>query len=125
MVLGREPIGEISLEDVETMMNTNVTGLIELTNIYAAKFRAKNKGDIVMLGSIAGRDPYPGGAIYCATKAALNSFTHILRKETVDTRIRVIEVQPGAVETEFSSKLTSCIAISDFSNNSCAYERRR
>lgn len=104
MVFGREPVGEIALSDVETMVNTNVVGLIELTNFYVAKFKAKKKGDVVMLGSIAGRDPYPGGAIYCATKAALNSFTHILRKETIDTRIRVIEVQPGAVETEFSSK---------------------
>jgi 3-hydroxy acid dehydrogenase / malonic semialdehyde reductase len=104
MVFGTEKVGEISPTDIDVMFNTNVLGLIALTQQFIPKFKARGSGDVVNIGSIAGLDPYPGGAIYCATKAALRSFTHSLRKETIDTRIRVIEVQPGAVETEFSSK---------------------
>ena len=59
-------------------------------------------GDIINVGSIAGREPYPGGSIYCATKAAVRSFTESLRKELISTRVRVIEIDPGQVETEFS-----------------------
>ena len=62
-------------------------------------------GDIVNVGSIAGRDPYPGGSIYCATKAAVRSFTDALRKELITSRIRVIEIDPGQVETASSSNL--------------------
>lgn len=102
MVHGTEKVGEINSSDVEIMFNTNVLGLIALTQSIVPRFKAKGSGDIVNIGSIAGLDPYPGGSIYCATKAALRSFTHSLRKETIDTRIRVMEIQPGAVETEFS-----------------------
>ena len=60
------------------------------------------RGDIINIGSIAGREGYPGGSIYCATKAAVRIFTEALRKELVATRIRVMEIDPGQVETEFS-----------------------
>jgi len=60
------------------------------------------QGDIINIGSIAGREGYPGGSIYCATKAAVRTFTDSLRRELIATRIRVIEVDPGQVETEFS-----------------------
>ena len=60
------------------------------------------RGDIINIGSIAGREGYPGGSIYCATKAAVRVFTEALRKELVATRIRVMEIDPGQVETEFS-----------------------
>lgn len=102
MVFGVERVGDIAQADIEVMFNTNVLGMIALTQAVLVGMKARGKGDIVNLGSIAGRDPYPGGAIYCATKAALNSFSHSLRKELIDSRIRVIEIQPGAVETEFS-----------------------
>lgn len=102
LVFGREKVGELALPDVETMFFTNVLGLFALTNHLVPRFRQKGSGDIVMLGSIAGRDAYPEGSIYCATKASLRSFSHSLRKETINTGIRVIEVDPGAVETEFS-----------------------
>lgn len=59
-------------------------------------------GDIINIGSIAGREPYVGGSIYCATKAAVRSFTDSLRKELIAKRIRVICIDPGQVETEFS-----------------------
>ncbi|KAI4952831.1 hypothetical protein J4E91_003305 [Alternaria rosae] len=60
------------------------------------------KGDIVMLGSIAGREPYVGGSIYCASKAAVRAFTDALRRELISTRIRVVTVDPGQVLTEFN-----------------------
>lgn len=104
MVYGTDQVGSLSTSDGETIFHTNVLGLIEITNYYIPKFKAQGHGDVVNLGSIAGRDPYPGGAFYCASKAAVRSFTETLRKELISTRIRVIEVQPGAVETEFSRK---------------------
>lgn len=63
-------------------------------------FQARGgRGDVINVGSIAGREPYAGGSIYCASKAAVRSFTESLRKELIATRIRVIEVDPGQVET--------------------------
>lgn len=100
--LGRDPVGSILTEDIEGMFVTNVLGLITLTQAVLPIFQAKDSGDIVNLGSIAGRDPYPGGAIYCPSKASVKSFSHALRKELINTKIRVIEVDPGNVETEFS-----------------------
>ncbi|EGW30779.1 NADP(+)-dependent dehydrogenase [Spathaspora passalidarum NRRL Y-27907] len=100
--LGREPVGEILTEDILGMFETNVLGLIALTQAVLPILKKKNSGSIVNIGSIAGRDPYPGGGIYCPSKAAVKSFSHVLRKELISTKIRVLEVDPGAVETEFS-----------------------
>lgn len=102
MVFGLDRVGEVDARDMEIMFHTNVLGLIQLTQSIVPGMRARGRGDILNIGSIAGLDPYAGGSVYCATKAAVNSFTHCLRKELIDTRIRVFEVQPGAVETEFS-----------------------
>jgi 3-hydroxy acid dehydrogenase / malonic semialdehyde reductase len=87
------------------MFDTNVTGLINMTQAILPIFKARangGAGDIINIGSIAGRDAYPGGSIYCATKAAVRSFTESLRKELISTRIRVMEIDPGQVETNFS-----------------------
>ncbi|AOA63582.1 NADP(+)-dependent dehydrogenase [Komagataella phaffii CBS 7435] len=100
--LGIDRVGQILQEDIDGMFQTNVIGLISLTQLILPGMKARNRGDIIQLGSIAGRDPYPGGGIYCATKAAVRSFSHSLRKELIDTKIRVIEIDPGAVQTEFS-----------------------
>ncbi|CCH43074.1 3-oxoacyl-[acyl-carrier-protein] reductase [Wickerhamomyces ciferrii] len=100
---GVDKIGTIKQEDIDVMFQTNVLGMISMTQHVLPIMKQKDSGDIVQLGSIAGRDPYPGGGIYCATKAALRSFTHSLRKELIDTKIRVIEIDPGNVETEFSN----------------------
>jgi NADP-dependent 3-hydroxy acid dehydrogenase YdfG len=84
------------------MFQTNVTGLINMTQAILPIFKARpdgGAGDIINIGSIAGRDPYAGGSIYCATKAAVRAFTDALRKELIDTRIRVMEIDPGQVET--------------------------
>ncbi|CAM9016350.1 unnamed protein product [Wickerhamomyces anomalus] len=100
--IGVDKIGTIRQVDIDTMFQTNVIGMIAVTQAVLPGMKERNSGDIVQLGSIAGRDPYPGGGIYCATKAALRSFTHSLRKELIDTKIRIIEIDPGNVETEFS-----------------------
>lgn len=86
------------------MFATNVTGLINMTQAILPIFKARStpSGDIINIGSIAGREPYQGGSIYCATKAAVRSFTDAMRRELIATRIRVIEIDPGQVETEFS-----------------------
>lgn len=84
------------------MFNTNVTGLINMTQAILPIFKKRSeggRGDIINIGSIAGRESYPGGGIYCATKAAVRSFTEVMRKELIATRIRVIEIDPGQVET--------------------------
>lgn len=88
------------------MFATNVMGLINMTQAILPAMLQRNDGkgagDIINIGSIAGREPYIGGGIYCATKAAVRSFTESLRKELIDKRIRVISIDPGQVETEFS-----------------------
>lgn len=84
------------------MFAVNVTGLINMTQAIMPIFLKRpegGRGDIINIGSIAGREPYPGGGIYCATKAAIRSFTDSLRKELIATRIRVMEIDPGQVET--------------------------
>lgn len=96
---------DIKAEDIDIMFATNVTGLINMTQAILPIFKARpdgGRGDIINIGSIAGREPYQGGSIYCATKAAVRSFTDAMRRELISTRIRVIEIDPGQVETEFS-----------------------
>ncbi|KAI1074609.1 NAD(P)-binding protein [Whalleya microplaca] len=102
LVKGVARAPEIAEADVNVMFATNVTGLINMTQAILPIFLRRERGDVINIGSIAGREPYVGGGIYCATKAAVRSFTESLRKELVATRIRVLEVDPGQVETEFS-----------------------
>lgn len=104
LVKGVAQAPDISPADIDTMFSTNVTGLINMTQAILPIYKSRStpSGDIINIGSIAGREPYSGGSIYCATKAAVRSFTDSLRKELIATRIRVIEIDPGQVETEFS-----------------------
>jgi len=93
---------EIAEEDMNIMFATNVTGLINMTQAILPIFLRRpngGSGDIINIGSIAGREPYASGSIYCATKAAVRSFTDSLRKELIASRVRVLEVDPGQVET--------------------------
>ncbi|KAK3955116.1 oxidoreductase [Pseudoneurospora amorphoporcata] len=108
LVKGVAQAPSIAEADINVMFATNVTGLINMTQAILPIFKARGpaedggSGDIINIGSIAGREPYAGGSIYCATKAAVRSFTDALRKELIATRIRVMEIDPGQVETEFS-----------------------
>ncbi|ORY89445.1 hypothetical protein BCR35DRAFT_300631 [Leucosporidium creatinivorum] len=102
MVLGTEHVGQIAEDDVQTMFDTNVLGLISLTQIFVNVFKKQNSGHIINLGSIAGKEAYAGGSIYCATKHAVSAFNGSLLRELVSTPIRVTQICPGMVETEFS-----------------------
>lgn len=102
LVKGVARAPDIDEKDMETMFATNVTGLINMTQAVLPIFKARpdgGSGDIIQLGSIAGRESYPGGSIYCATKAAVRAFTESLRRELIETKIRVMEIDPGQVET--------------------------
>lgn len=102
LVKGVAKAPDILPEDIDTMFATNVTGLINMTQAVMPIMKKRDeggRGDIINIGSIAGREGYPGGSIYCATKAAVRTFTDSLRRELIATRIRVIEVDPGQVET--------------------------
>ncbi|KIW21025.1 hypothetical protein PV08_01604 [Exophiala spinifera] len=108
LVKGVDKAPEIKAEDMEIMFATNVTGLVNMTQAVLPIFLNKDggkdggRGDIINIGSIAGREGYAGGSIYCATKAAVRTFTDALRRELIASRVRVIEIDPGQVETEFS-----------------------
>ena len=98
LVQGTGEAPEILEEDIDIMFSTNVTGLINMTQTVLPIFKARDeggRGDIINIGSIAGREGYPGGSIYCASKAAVRTFTDALRRELIATRIRVMEVDPG------------------------------
>lgn len=102
LVKGTAKAPDILKEDINVMFFTNVTGLINMTQAVLPIFQKREnggKGDIINIGSVAGRDPYAGGSVYCASKAAVRSFTDALRRELIATRIRVIEIDPGQVET--------------------------
>lgn len=106
LVRGVAKAPDIDEEDINVMFATNVTGLVNMTQAILPSMLRRNNGigagDIINIGSIAGREPYIGGSIYCATKAAVRSFTDSLRKELIANRVRVISIDPGQVETEFS-----------------------
>lgn len=106
LVKGVAKAPEIAEEDITTMFQTNVLGLINMTQAILPLMLRRNNGqgagDVINIGSIAGRESYVGGSIYCSTKAAVRAFTESLRKELIATRVRVICIDPGQVETEFS-----------------------
>jgi NADP-dependent 3-hydroxy acid dehydrogenase YdfG len=99
---GLQPIAEIDESRVDTMWETNVVGLLRVTKNLLPKLEASGAGHIVNLGSIAGFETYPGGAGYTATKHAVRAVSRTLRIELLGKPIRVTEIQPGLVETEFS-----------------------
>jgi 3-hydroxy acid dehydrogenase/malonic semialdehyde reductase len=87
----------------QEMIDTNITGLLHVTRRVVAEMTERGEGGhVVMVGSIAGREPYEGGSVYCATKHAVGAITKSLRYELLGTGIRVGIVDPGMVETEFS-----------------------
>jgi len=101
-VKGLERVGDIDEKDIDDMFATNVLGLIALTQLLVKDFKERKRGHVINIGSIAGREAYVGGSIYCATKFAVRAFTGSLLRELYNTPIRVTEIQPGLVETEFS-----------------------
>jgi 3-hydroxy acid dehydrogenase / malonic semialdehyde reductase len=90
------------IEDWDEMIDTNVKGLLYVTRAVAPGMVERGSGHIVNLGSTAGELPYPGGAVYCATKAAEKSINDGLRQDLLGTPLRVTSIDPGMVETDFS-----------------------
>lgn len=102
LALGLEKTPDCNLENWETMIDTNIKGLIYFTHFVAKKMKEKNSGQIFNIGSVAGNWPYPGGNVYGATKAFVRQFSLNLRADFLGTNIRVTNVEPGMAETEFS-----------------------
>lgn len=102
LALGLEPAHQVDIEDWETMVDTNIKGLMYCTRCVLPGMVARNRGHIVNIGSTAGAWPYPGGNVYGATKAFVTQFSRNLRCDLLGTRVRVTCIQPGMAETEFS-----------------------
>lgn len=102
LALGREHIASGDPDDWDTMLDTNVKGLLYVTRACIPLMRHGAKADIINIGSIAGKEVYPGGNVYCASKFAVDALTKSLRMELLETGIRVSQISPGAAETEFS-----------------------
>ncbi len=100
--MGLDKIHEGKLEDWEVMIDTNVKGLLYVSRVIIPGMVKRGKGHIINLGSIAGQAAYPNGNIYCATKFAVRALSDSMRIDLVDTPLRVTEIDPGLVETEFS-----------------------
>jgi len=102
LALGMEPAHQVDLNDWETMVNTNIKGLMYCTHAILPGMVARNRGHIVNISSTAGAWPYPGGNVYGGTKAFVTQFSRNLRCDLLGTRVRVTCIQPGMAETEFS-----------------------
>jgi NADP-dependent 3-hydroxy acid dehydrogenase YdfG len=99
---GLNKLHEDDIQNWEEMLDTNVKGLLYVTRAIVPGMVARNHGHVVNLGSIAGHAAYPGGAVYCASKAAERFITDGLRIDLNGTAVRVTTIDPGMVETEFS-----------------------
>ncbi|QDZ27260.1 SDR family NAD(P)-dependent oxidoreductase [Noviherbaspirillum sp. UKPF54] len=104
LALGIEPAHKASLEDWETMIATNCTGLVTITRALLPAMVARGRGTVINIGSVAGAYPYPGGNVYGATKAFVDQFTLNLRADLVGTGVRATNIAPGLCGgTEFSN----------------------
>ena len=99
---GLDKLHEGDPAEWDEMVDTNVKGLLYVTRALTPGMVARGRGHVVNLGSVAGHEVYPGGAVYCATKHAVGAITRALRMDLLGTGVRVSTVDPGMVETEFS-----------------------
>jgi NADP-dependent 3-hydroxy acid dehydrogenase YdfG len=102
LALGLEPAHQADLEDWETMVDTNIKGLMRMTRLLLPGMVQRRRGHIVNIGSVAGNWPYPGGNAYAATKAFVQQFSRGLKADLIGTPLRVTNIEPGLAETEFS-----------------------
>ena len=102
LALGMDKEYEGTEENYDTMIETNITALLMITRLVVPGMVKRRKGHIINIGSVAGDVAYPGGSVYCATKAAVKVLSDGLRMDLVDTPLRVTNVKPGLVETNFS-----------------------
>lgn len=103
LALGLEPEYEGNLDEWETMVDTNIKGLLTMTRLVVPQMVARNSGHIINIGSVAGDAAYAGGNVYCATKAAVKALSDGLRIDVAQTAVRVTNLKPGLVETNFSN----------------------
>lgn len=102
LALGLEPSWEVSIDDWDTMVDTNIKGLMYCTRALLPQMVTRNSGHIINIGSTAGSWPYPGGNVYGGTKAFVKQFSRNLRSDLLGSKVRVTNVAPGMAESEFS-----------------------
>ncbi|WP_278985139.1 SDR family NAD(P)-dependent oxidoreductase [Segatella bryantii] len=102
MARGLEPEYTGSFEDWDEMIDTNIKGLLTMTRLVVPGMVERNHGHVINIGSVAGDAAYAGGNVYCATKAAVKALTDGLRIDLANTAVRVTNIKPGLVETNFS-----------------------
>ncbi len=102
LALGLEPEYEGDFADWDTMIDTNIKGLLNMTRFVVPGMVERDRGHVVNIGSVAGDAAYANGNVYCATKAAVKTITDGLRLDLVNTAVRVTNIKPGLVETDFS-----------------------
>lgn len=103
LALGLEPEYEGDYSDWDTMIDTNIKGLLTMTRLIVPGMIARDSGHVINIGSVAGDAAYANGNVYCATKAAVKSITDGLRIDVAASRVRVTLLKPGLVETNFSN----------------------
>lgn len=102
LAVGKGSIDKGLTEDWDRMVDTNIKGLLYVTKAIIPLFKENRKGHIINIASIAGKEVYPGGNVYCATKHAVDALSRAMRIDLVDYGIKVTNLAPGAAETEFS-----------------------
>ena len=102
LALGLDKEYEAKPEEWDAMIDTNVKGLLTMTRLVVPGMVKRNEGNVINIGSVAGDAAYAGGNVYCATKAAVKALSDGLRIDVADTAVRVTNLKPGLVETNFS-----------------------
>ena len=102
LAIGTDKEHEGNIEEWDTVIDTNIKALLSMTRLVVPGMVERGCGHIINIGSIAGDAAYPGGSVYCATKAAVKALSDGLRIDLVDTPLRVTNIKPGLVETNFS-----------------------
>ena len=102
LALGRDSIQDAELDDMENMLQTNVNGLLYISKAVMPGMIERKKGHIINIGSVAGREVYANGNVYCASKFAVDALSKSMRIDLLPHHIKVTVIHPGAVETEFS-----------------------
>lgn len=102
LAVGRDSFEDADMNDWETMLNTNVHGLLYVTKAIVPMMIAQKKGHIINMGSVAGKDVYEKGNVYCASKFAVDALNKAMRIDLLKHNIKVTGIHPGAVETEFA-----------------------
>lgn len=102
LAVGTDAIFEGNMNDWETMIDTNIKGLLAMTRFITPGMKERNTGHVINLSSTAGHETYQGGSVYCASKHAVKAITEATKKDLHGSKVRVSMISPGLVETEFS-----------------------